>query len=92
MFPTVQQLILDCNTGDGAIAWAVRQWLFFLCAVSLYAGVLLEMTVQEKMRGILSVLSNSKCISAVSVFSWLADSKHQYISTDQFCEADMKIY
>lgn len=53
----------------------------FFCAVSLYAGVLLEMTVQEKMRGILSVLS-IQCISAVSVFSWLADSKHQYISTD----------
>lgn len=40
----------------------------FFCAVSLYAGVLLEMTVQEKMRGILSVLS-IQCISTVLVFS-----------------------
>ena len=67
MFPTVQHLILDCNTGEGAIAWAVRQWLFF-CAFFLYAGVLLEMTVQEKMRGILSVLSIPSAYPLCGIF------------------------
>lgn len=82
MFLTVQHLILDCNTGEGAIAWAVRQWLFF-CAVSLYAGVLLEMTVQEKMKGILSVLSIPSAYPLFWYFhGWLILNTNTFLQTN----------